>query len=78
MDAKDIEFILNNYKKEKPGIKEDIKDELSEKEMIQIYNELIEILANHNVSYKCALNIAISLTYAFMTGAVELYENDNP
>lgn len=79
MKAEDIEFIVNSYKNEKPGIKEEIKDELTEEEAIDIYNDLIKVLANHNVSYKCALNISISLMYAFMTGAAELYDNEmNP
>lgn len=79
MKAEDIEFIVNNYKNEKPRIQEEIKDELSEQETIQIYNELIQVLSKHNVSYKCALNISISLMYAFMAGAAELYDNEmNP
>jgi hypothetical protein len=79
MKAEDIEFIVNSYKNEKPGIKEEIKDELTEEEAIDIYNDLIKVLASHNVSYKCALNISISLMYAFMTGAAELYDNEmNP
>ena len=79
MNAEDIEFIINNYKNEKPRIEEEIKDEISEDEAIKIYNEIIKVLADHNLSYKCALNISISLMYAFMTGAAELYDNDmNP
>lgn len=79
MKAEDIEFIVNSYKNKKPGIKEEIKDELTEEEAIKIYNDLIKVLASYNVSYKCALNISISLMYAFMTGAAELYDNEiNP
>ena len=79
LDNKDMEFIVNSYKKNKPEIKEEIKNELTEKEAIKIYNEIIQVLSNHNVSYKCALNISISLAYAFMTGAAELYDNEmNP
>ena len=79
MQAEDIEFIINNYRNEKPRIEEEIKDELTEDEAIQIYNEIIKILADHNLTYKCALNISISLMYAFMTGAAELYDNEmNP
>ena len=76
MQAEDIEFIISNYKNEKPRIEEEIKDELTEDEAIKIYNEIVKVLANHNVSYKCALNISISLMYAFMTGAAELYDNE--
>lgn len=79
MKAEDIEFIVNNYRNEKPGIEEEIRDEITEDEAIKIYNEIIKVLADHNLSYKCALNISISLMYAFMTGAAELYDNElNP
>ncbi len=76
MKAEDIEFIINSYKNEKPRIEEEIKDEISEDEAIKIYNEIIKVLADHNLSYKCALNISISLMYAFMTGAAELYDSE--
>jgi len=76
MKEEDIEFIINSYKNEKHVMKENVKNELSEEEIVQIYNELIQILADHNLSYKCALNVSISLMYAFMTGAAELYENE--
>lgn len=76
MKNEDIEFIIENFKNEKPGIQEEVKDELSETEAIKIYNELIGVLAKHNVSYKCACNISMSLMYALMTGAAELYDID--
>lgn len=78
MKEEDINFIISRYQKKnmKPPIKEDAKNELSEKETIEIYNEILQILIKHNVSYKCALNISISLMYAFMTGAAELYDLD--
>lgn len=81
MNNEDIAFIIENFKNEKPNIEEEIKDELTEKEAIQIYNELIKVMANHNVSYRCACNLSISLMYALMTGAAELYdfdEDNNP
>lgn len=77
MKAEDIEFIVNHYKNEKPRIEEKVKDEISEEEAIKIYNEIITVMANHNLSYKCAYNISISLLYAFMTGAAELYDEEN-
>lgn len=76
MKAEDIDFIVSNYRKDKSRIQEEIHNELSEDEAIQIYNELVQVLANHNVSYRCALNISISLMYAFMTGAAELHDED--
>lgn len=76
MKAEDIEFIVNSYKNDKKQLQEEIKNELSENETIQIYNEMIQVLSKHNVSYRCALNISISLMYAFMTGAAELYDDE--
>lgn len=80
MKADDIEFILSRQKdKNKRPIKVTPKDEVTEEEAIQIYNEIINVMANHNISYRCAYNISISLMYAFMTGAAELYEDEtNP
>jgi hypothetical protein len=76
MKEEDIEFIVNSFEKNKPRIEEEIKDQLSEKEIVSVYNDLIKVLNDHNLSYKCALNVAISLTYALMSGAVELYDNE--
>ena len=78
MKEEDINFIISRYqnKNSKSTIKEDVKNELSEEEAIKIYNEILQVLVRHNVSYKCALNISISLMYAFMTGAAELYDTD--
>ena len=77
MKSEDIEFIIKNYKNEKPGIDEEIRDEISEEEAIQIYNELLTVMSKHNLSYRCALNVSISLMYAFMTGAAELHDMDS-
>ena len=76
LKEEDIDFILSKYKKNAHEISEEIKDEISEKEAIQIYNELLEVLIKHNVSYKCGCNITVSLMYAFITGAAELYEEE--
>lgn len=78
MKADDIEFILSRRKdKNKHPITEDVKDEVTEEEAIKIYNEIIGVMASHNISYRCAYNISISLMYAFMTGAAELYDEEN-
>lgn len=61
-----------NSKIERPPV----KDDLTEAEAMQIYNELIEVIVKHNVSYKNACRIAVSLSEAFLIGAVELYENE--
>ena len=70
----DIRFIMNSFKNEQPKIEQEIVNELTEEEAIKIYNELLEVLSRHNLSYKCAFNVTISLMYSFMVGAAELYD----
>ena len=53
-----------------------IKADITEKEALEIFNEIIEIYKKHNVSYQCACRLSIALNEAFMTGAVELYNNE--
>lgn len=55
-----------------------VKSDVSEKEAMQIYNEIIDIYKSHNVSYQCACKLSLALNHAFMTGAVELYNRENP
>lgn len=54
-----------------------IKADITEKEALEIFNEIIEIYKKHNVSYQCACRLSIALNEAFMTGAVELYNNEH-
>lgn len=54
-----------------------IKADITEKEALDIFNEIIEIYRKHNVSYQCACRLSIALNEAFMTGAVELYNNEH-
>lgn len=51
----------------------EIKDDLTEEEAIKIYDELLTVIANHNVSYRNACRISVALANAFLTGAVELF-----
>lgn len=74
LTEEDIQHIIKSYKNEKPGIKQTVKQEISETEALQIYNELIGVLARHNVSYRLACDISVSLMYALLTGAAELYD----
>ncbi len=55
-----------------------IKPDISEKEAMQIFNEIIEIYKEHNISYQCACRISIALNEAMLSGAVELYNRENP
>ena len=68
-------MLSNAYKKHTmPQRKEPpVKPDITEKEALEIFNEIIDIYKKHNVSYHCACRLSIALNEAFMTGAVELY-----
>ena len=53
-----------------------IKSDITEKEALEIFNEILDIYKKHNVSYQCACRLSIALNEAFMTGAVELYKQE--
>lgn len=76
-----MSFMLDKARK-KAAIRNapDIKSDVSEQEAMQIFNEIVQLLAEHNVSYQCACRIVLALSEAFLTGAVELYrqEQNNP
>lgn len=75
-------FMLNKAYKlsTMPDIpKEEVKKDISEKEALEIFNEIVDIYKKHNVSYQCACRLSIALNEAFMTGAVEMYNQEfNP
>ena len=50
-----------------------IKPDITEKEALEIFNEIVDIYRKHNVSYQCACRLSLALNEAFLTGAVELY-----
>ena len=54
----------------------EIQNEISEEEMLKIYNELLNVYQNHNVSYQLACRLSIAMTEAFLSGAVELFIRD--
>lgn len=68
-------MLTNMYKKsELLDIKPDtIKSDITEKEALEIFNEIVEIYKKHNVSYQCACRLSLALNEAFLSGAVELY-----
>ena len=81
MQEDDIEFIVRQMNKsyedeQKQYDPTDVKDKLTEKEAIKIYNELLNVLSNHNLSYRCACDVSISLMYALLSGDAELYQRD--
>ena len=68
-------MLTNMYKKsELLDTKPDtIKSDSTEKEALEIFNEIVEIYKKHNVSYQCACRLSLALNEAFLSGAVELY-----
>ena len=71
--------LSNAYKRSTiPKEKTSTKQDISEQEALQIFNEIVELLASHEVSYSCACRISIALTDAFINGAVEMYNRENP
>lgn len=53
-----------------------VKPDITEKEALEIYNEILDIYKKHNVSYQCACRLSIALNEAFLSGAVELYRQE--
>lgn len=62
----------NNQQKQ---IKE-VKDDLTEDEAMKIFNDILNILADNNLSYKNATRITVAMANAFLTGGAELYKNE--
>lgn len=71
-------MLSNAYKKSRLSDNEhdNIKADITEEEALKIFNEIVEIYKQHNVSYQCACKLSLALTEAFMTGAVELYQQE--
>ena len=51
----------------------EVKQDVSEKEAMEIYNEIVAIFVKHNISYQCACRLSLAMNNALLTGAVELY-----
>lgn len=71
-------MLTNAYKKSTLLDKKDdiVKTDITEEEALEIFNEIVNIYKKHNVSYQCACRLSIALNEAFMTGAVELYKQE--
>lgn len=71
-------MLTNAYKKSSllDTRNDKIKADISEKEALEIFNEILDVYKKHNVSYQCACRLSIALNEAFMTGAVELYQQE--
>lgn len=80
-DEQIMEYMLQSaYKKSmfKKFNPPEVKNDISEKEALQIFNELIEVFRKHNLSYRCSTRISMALNEAMITGAVELYDREIP
>ena len=55
---------------------EPVRNDITEEEALRIFNEIVEIYKKHNVSYQCACRLSMALNEAFITGAVELYAQE--
>lgn len=78
-EVENFDFLIDALREAnvQEALKPDKKDIISEEEALDIYNEVLNVFAKHDVSYRNACNLAISILYALMTGAAELYEFDN-
>ena len=69
-------YMLTNMYKKSESLKTEhntVKSDITEKEALNIFNEIVEIYKKHNVSYQCACRLSLALNEAFISGAVELY-----
>lgn len=71
-------MLTNAYKKSTllESKSNSVKSDITEKEALEIYNEILDIYKKHNVSYQCACRLSIALNEAFLSGAVELYRQE--
>ena len=73
-------YMLSNAHKKSPlqnTNHDTIKADITQEEALKIFNEIIDVYQKHNVSYQCACRLSIALNEAFMTGAVELYNQEH-
>lgn len=52
------------------------RNDITEEEALRIFNEIVDVFKKHNVTYQCACRLSIALNEAFITGAVELYAQE--
>lgn len=86
MNEEILNFMIDHMRHDKPHdmknyLNKDVpvvKNDLDEKEAMEVFHELIEVFAKHNVSYQCAVKLSLAWNEALMQGAVDLYRIDNP
>jgi hypothetical protein len=76
-----MDYMFSNaYKMHKintaSAIRSDIKDDLTEKEALELSNELIQVMIKHNLSYKNCYRVSLALTTALAMGGIELYKSE--
>ena len=75
-------YMLSHMKPKQSSLSDNnhgkVKADVTEKEALEIFNEIVSVYRKHNVSYQCACRLSLALDYAFMSGAVELYNQENP
>ena len=75
-------YMLSHMKPKQSSLSDNnndkVKADITEKEALEIFNEIIGIYRKHNVSYQCACRLSLALNHAFISGAVELYNQENP
>ena len=80
MDEGLMNYMLSSaYKNHRNAIKNQQPlpvDDLNSAEAIKISEELIAVLAKHNLSYKNAYRVSLALTSALAAGGIELYKNE--
>ena len=80
LDVGLMNYMLSNaYKLHKTEIRNPKPlpvDDLNPEETLKIANELIEVLSEHNLSYKNAYRIMLALTTALAEGGIELYKSE--
>ena len=69
------EYIEHLIQKKKNN-KEPVRNDLTEKEFMEIYNELVEFFASKNLSFGCVTRISVAWTDSILARAVDIYQQN--
>lgn len=67
-----IEHLLQERKENEK--QQEPRHDLTEKEFIEIYNDLIKFFASKNLTYGCVVRISLAWADAIMREAQEIYQ----
>lgn len=70
------EYIAHLIKNRDKQAKEPVRDDLTEEEFLEVYNDLVEFFASRNLSYGCVTRISVAWTDAIVNGAVQIYQQN--